>query len=35
MFTVEMGLAWRRDDDSVLVQQFRRVARETARRAER
>ena len=34
-FTMEMGLAWRRDDDSVLVQQFRRVARETARRAKR
>jgi DNA-binding transcriptional LysR family regulator len=32
---IEMGLAWRRDDDSALVQQFRRVARETARRAER
>jgi DNA-binding transcriptional LysR family regulator len=30
---IEMGLAWRRDD-SALVQQFRRVARETARRAE-
>lgn len=30
-FRVEMGLAWRRDDDSALVQQFRRVARETAR----
>ena len=27
---IEMGLAWRRDDDSVLVQQFRRVAREMA-----
>ena len=26
-----MGLAWRRDDDSALVQQFRRVAREMAR----
>ena len=32
---IELGLAWRRDDDSALVQQFRRVARETARRAER
>ncbi len=32
---IEMGLAWRRDDDSALVQQFRRVARETARRTER
>jgi DNA-binding transcriptional LysR family regulator len=32
---IEMGLAWRRDDDSALVQQFRRVAHETARRAER
>jgi DNA-binding transcriptional LysR family regulator len=31
---IEMGLAWRRDDDSPLVQQFRRVAHETARRAE-
>jgi hypothetical protein len=30
-----MGLAWRRDDDSALVQQFRAVARETSRRAER
>jgi DNA-binding transcriptional LysR family regulator len=30
---IEMGLAWRRDDDSAVVQQFRRVARETARRA--
>jgi DNA-binding transcriptional LysR family regulator len=29
---IELGLAWRRDDDSVLVQQFARVARETARR---
>jgi hypothetical protein len=29
-----MGLAWRRDDDSALVQQFRQVARETARRTE-
>jgi hypothetical protein len=29
---IEMGLAWRRDDDSALVQQFRRVAHETARR---
>ena len=26
---IEMGLAWRRDDDSALVQHFRRVARET------
>jgi DNA-binding transcriptional LysR family regulator len=34
-FRMEMGLAWRRDDDSALVQQFRRVARETARRTER
>ncbi len=34
-FSVEMGLAWRRDDDSALVQQFRRVARETARRTGR
>jgi DNA-binding transcriptional LysR family regulator len=33
--SVEMGLAWRRDDDSALVQQFRRVAQETARRADR
>ena len=32
---IEMGLAWRRDDDSALVQQFRRVAQETARRADR
>jgi DNA-binding transcriptional LysR family regulator len=32
-FGVEMGLAWRRDDDSALVQQFRRVAREVAARA--
>jgi DNA-binding transcriptional LysR family regulator len=32
---LEMGLAWRRDDDSALVQQFRRVAREVASRAER
>lgn len=32
---IELGLAWRRDDDSALVQQFRRVARETVRRAER
>jgi DNA-binding transcriptional LysR family regulator len=32
---IEMGLAWRRGDDSALVQQFRRVARETAGRAER
>jgi DNA-binding transcriptional LysR family regulator len=31
-FRIEMGLAWRRDDDSALVQQFARVARETARR---
>jgi DNA-binding transcriptional LysR family regulator len=31
-FKMEMGLAWRRDDDSALVQQFRRVARETTRR---
>jgi DNA-binding transcriptional LysR family regulator len=31
---IEMGLAWRRDDDSALVQQFRRVAREAARRTE-
>lgn len=34
-FAIEMGLAWRRDDDSPLVQQFRRVAREMAARAER
>jgi DNA-binding transcriptional LysR family regulator len=34
-FALEMGLAWRRDDDSALVQQFTRVARETAARAER
>jgi DNA-binding transcriptional LysR family regulator len=33
-FGIEMGLAWRRGDDSTLVQQFRRVARETARRTE-
>lgn len=33
-FRIEMGLAWRRDDDSALVQQFRRVAREVARRTE-
>lgn len=33
-FRTEMGLAWRRDDDSALVQQFRQVARETARRTE-
>ena len=32
---IKMGLAWRRDDDSALVQQFRRVAHETARRAAR
>jgi DNA-binding transcriptional LysR family regulator len=32
---IELGLAWRRDDNSALVQQFRRVARETARRAGR
>jgi DNA-binding transcriptional LysR family regulator len=32
---IELGLAWRRDDDSALVLQFRRVAREMARRAER
>ena len=32
---MEMGLAWRRDDDSAVVQQFRRVVRETARRTER
>jgi DNA-binding transcriptional LysR family regulator len=32
---IEMGLAWRRDDDAALVQQFRAVARETSRRAER
>jgi DNA-binding transcriptional LysR family regulator len=31
-FRIEMGLAWRRDDGSALVQQFRRVAREMARR---
>ena len=29
---IELGLAWRRDDDSALVQQFRRVAHERARR---
>ena len=34
-FRMEMGLAWRRDDDLALVQQFRRVARETARRTGR
>jgi DNA-binding transcriptional LysR family regulator len=34
-FSMEMGLAWRRDDDSALVQQFRRVAGETARRIQR
>ncbi len=34
-FGIEMGLAWRRDDDSALVQQFRRVARAVAGRAER
>jgi hypothetical protein len=33
--SIEMGLAWRRDDDSALVQQFRRVAHETDRRADR
>ncbi len=33
-FRSEMGLAWRRDDDSALVQQFRRVAREMARRTD-
>jgi DNA-binding transcriptional LysR family regulator len=32
---IELGLAWRRDDDSALVQQFRRVAGETVRRAAR
>ena len=32
---IEMGLAWRRDDDSALVQQFRGVAHETARRSDR
>jgi DNA-binding transcriptional LysR family regulator len=32
---IELGLAWRRDDDSALVQQFRRVAREMGRRAGR
>jgi DNA-binding transcriptional LysR family regulator len=32
---MDIGLAWRRDDESALVQQFRRVARETAARAER
>ena len=31
---IELGLAWRRDDDSALVQQFRRVARERARRTD-
>jgi DNA-binding transcriptional LysR family regulator len=31
---IEMGLAWRRDDNSALVQQFRRVAREMARRTD-
>jgi DNA-binding transcriptional LysR family regulator len=30
--SIEMGLAWRRDDNSALVQQFRRVGREMARR---
>jgi DNA-binding transcriptional LysR family regulator len=34
-FGIEMGLAWRRDDDSALLQQFRRVARETTARATR
>jgi DNA-binding transcriptional LysR family regulator len=29
---IELGLAWRRDDDAALVEQFRRVARERARR---
>jgi DNA-binding transcriptional LysR family regulator len=33
--SIEMGLAWRRDDDSALVQHFRAVARETSRRAGR
>jgi DNA-binding transcriptional LysR family regulator len=32
---IEMGLAWRRDDASALVQQFRRIAHDTTRRAER
>jgi DNA-binding transcriptional LysR family regulator len=32
---IELGLAWRRDDDSAVVLQFRRVAREMARRAGR
>ena len=31
---IELGLAWRHDDDSALVQQFRRVAREQARRTD-
>jgi DNA-binding transcriptional LysR family regulator len=30
---IEMGLAWRRDDESALVRQFTRVAREAARRS--
>jgi len=30
----EMGLAWRRDDNSALVQQLRGVAREMARRTD-
>jgi hypothetical protein len=34
-FAIELGLAWRRDDESALVQQFRRVARAVAGRAER
>jgi DNA-binding transcriptional LysR family regulator len=34
-FGIEMGLAWRRDDDSALVQQFRRVACEMAGHAKR
>jgi DNA-binding transcriptional LysR family regulator len=33
-FSTEMGLAWRRDEESALVEQFRQVARETARRSE-
>jgi DNA-binding transcriptional LysR family regulator len=32
---MEMGLAWRRDDDSALVQHFRQVARETTGRTGR
>jgi DNA-binding transcriptional LysR family regulator len=34
-FGIEMGLAWRRDEESAPVQQFRQVARQVAGRAER